>query len=99
MAPFEQATEVRPPQAPEYNCSIAPVAASWVPILVNAIVATGVPAPVVNLYQTSSSGVPTAQPTAVPLAVAARTVPARGVPEVSVAAEQGASLVGWAETK
>jgi len=53
----------------------------------------------VNLYQTSSSGVPTAQPTAVPLAVAARTVPARGVPEVSVAAEQGASLVGWAETK
>ena len=52
----------------------------------------------VNLYHTSSSGVPTAQSTGMPaLAVAAQTVPEElVVPGVSVTVPTQLSFAGWA---
>ena len=94
-----QANEVRLPHAPENNCIIAPVVFRSVPIKDNERVAAFPAAPgVVNLYHTSSSGLPTAQPTGIlALAVAAQTVPAEGVPAVKMVAPAQLSLAGACE--
>ena len=91
-----QDNEVRPAQVPENNCIIAPVIFRSVPIKDNEIVAAVPEATgVVNLYHTSSSGLPIAQPTGIlPVAVAAQTVPAEGVPAVKVVAPAQLSLAG-----
>ena len=101
IAPLAQANEVRPPHAPENNCMMAPVVFRSVPIKDNEIVAAVPAAPgVVNLYHTSSSGLPTAQPTGIlPVAVAAQTVPAEGVPAVKMVAPAQLSLAGACENK
>jgi hypothetical protein len=76
---------------------MAPEAFRSVPIEVNVRVAETV-AVAVNLYQTSSSGLPIAQPTGMPpLAVALHTVPATGVAAVKVMAPAQLSFAGWAK--
>ena len=91
---YPQAKEVRAPQEPENNCTIAPELVRLLPMLLNITVALVELA--VNLYHTSSSGVPEAQPADIPLlAVAAHTVPEEFVvPIVNDIAPEHSSFEG-----
>ena len=91
---YPQAKELRAPQEPENNCTIAPELVRLLPMLLSVTVALVELA--VNLYHTSSSGVPEAQAVGILLlAVAAHTVPDEFVvPIVSVVAPEQSSLEG-----
>jgi hypothetical protein len=92
---FPQAYEVNPEgHVPVNICIIAPDEIKLDPIELKSIVAMVVVA--VNLYHTSSSGFPVAQPMGMPLlAVALQTVPELFVaPFVSVIAPEQSSFVG-----
>ena len=86
--------EVNEPHAPEKACTLAPEVDKSPPIKLSVTVA--VVAGAVNLYQTSSSGVPVAQPVVIPvLSVAPQTVPELFVvPTVNEVAEEHSSLAG-----
>ena len=69
MLVVPQATDVKDPQLPENNCNRVPEEFNSVPIADREIV-TLLPAGV-NLYHTSSSGSPVAQPDEIPVLVVA----------------------------
>ena len=91
-----QANDVREPQDPVNIWIIAPEVLRFVPIPVSAMVALTAPLGVVYLYQTSSSGLPVAQPVGIPaLAVANHTEPvALGTPLERVVAAAQSSFAG-----
>ena len=91
-----QAYEAKEPQEPVNIWSLAPELVRFAPKADNATVTLVSNVAVVNLYHTSSSGVPVAQPTEIPLlAVAPHTVPALlAVPLVIETAPLQSSLDG-----
>ena len=86
--------EVNEPHDPEKACTLAPEVDRFPPIELRVTVA--VVAGAVNLYQTSSSAVPVAQPAVTPvLSVAPQTVPALFVvPIVNDVADEHSSFDG-----
>ena len=86
--------EFNEPHVPEKACTLAPEVDRFPPVGFTVTVA--VDAGAVNLYQTSSSAVPVAQPVVIPvLSVAPHTVPELFVvPTVSEVAEEHSSFAG-----
>ena len=90
---YPHANEFNDPQEPEKSCNMAPAELSSVPIPLKAMFIFEDVA--VNLYHTSSSGVPLSQPEGMLLlAVAAQIVPDVALPIVSVVAPLQSSLEG-----
>jgi len=91
-----QETEVKDPQLPENSCSLAPEVFNSLPIADRETVKL-LPAGA-NLYHTSSSGLPVAQPAETPeLALANHTVPeVLATPLERLMAPEHSSLTGGA---